>query len=205
MQTSPEIGGPVTAPAGRGPESVPDAGGPVEAGERERTGWAWALPAGPGCAREARAVLGQALGALGVPADLIADAQLMVSELATNAYQHADGRGPYELWLYPAEPEPAGPGAVPAQRRPGVRELRCAIFDGLPDTRLPGYSWTSGDFGRGLSIVRELSGGRWGIRRERSRLGGRLPGKAVWFALPPVACGEPASFDGARRVTGETR
>ncbi|TNY36811.1 ATP-binding protein [Thermomonospora catenispora] len=180
MQTSPEIGGPLTVPAGRSPEFSVDAGGPAEADDHGRAGWAWALPVGPGCAREARAVLGQALGALGAPANLIADAQLMVSELATNAYQHADGKGPYELWLYP--------DAGSARYRPHGRELRCAVFDGLPDVHLPGYSWTSGDFGRGLSIVRELSGGRWGVHRERSRLDGRRLGKIVWFALPSASC-----------------
>ncbi|HEX2313710.1 MAG TPA: ATP-binding protein [Thermomonospora sp.] len=138
-------------------------------------GWAWTLPEGPGCVREARVTLAQALTVLGASADLIADARLMVSELATNAFQHAAGHGPFELWLYSGDP--AGRG--------GRRELRCAIFDRLPDTRLPGYSWTSGDCGRGLSIVRELSGGRWGTTRERSRCGGDAPGKAVWFALPP--------------------
>lgn len=190
MQTSPEIGGPITVPAGRSPELSDDVGGPAEAGDRGRIGWAWALPAGPGCAREARMVLEQALGALGAPTGLIADAQLMVSELATNAYRHADGNGPYELWLYPAGSAFAEPGAVPAQYRPRAGELHCAVFDGLPDVHLPGYSWTSGDFGRGLSIVRELSGGRWGVRRDRSRLDNRRLGKIVWFALPPASCPE---------------
>ncbi|SEG55855.1 Anti-sigma regulatory factor (Ser/Thr protein kinase) [Thermomonospora echinospora] len=191
MKTSPDI----TEPAvGRARTAVPDTAEDVEAGVeakaavagdgpwRRPPGWAWTLPGGPACAREARTVLGQALGALGAPADLIADAQLMVSELATNAYQHAPDQGPYELWLYPHGPQ--GPG----------RELRCAIFDGLPDTRLPGYSWTSGDCGRGLSIVRELSGERWGMCRDRSRFGDHPPGKAVWFALPsPVHC--PPHFE----------
>ncbi|MGH8966099.1 MAG: hypothetical protein ACRDXB_12335, partial [Actinomycetes bacterium] len=68
-------------------------------------------------------------------------------------------------------------------------EVRCAVFDAFPDAALPGYSWTSGDCGRGLSIVRELSGGRWGMRRTRSRLGPSVRGKAVWFAVPGATAG----------------
>ncbi|TDC62931.1 ATP-binding protein [Actinomadura sp. GC306] len=136
-------------------------------------GWVWALPGGPGCASHARAVLRDALASLGVPRDVIADAQLMVSELATNAHQHAGEYGPHELWLYVA----GGPADE-------AGEVRCAVFDTHADAALPGYSWTSGDCGRGLSIVRELSGERWGMRRTVSRLGPPVRGKAVWFAVP---------------------
>ncbi|MBO2445807.1 ATP-binding protein [Actinomadura barringtoniae] len=137
-------------------------------------GWVWALPRGPGCAGHARSVLAEALGSLGVSRDTVGDAQLMVSELATNAHQHASDHGPHELWLYLAEPEGNGHSA----------EVRCAVFDAHADAKLPGYSWTSGDCGRGLSIVRELSEGRWGMLRTLSRLGPSVPGKAVWFAVP---------------------
>ena len=141
-------------------------------------GWVWALPGGPGCAGHARRVLREALVSLHAPPDVVADAQLMVSELATNAHQHAGGHGPHELWLY------RGEGRV-------REEIRCAIFDAFADAALPGYSWTSGDCGRGLSIVRELSGGRWGLRRTLSRLGPPIRGKAVWFALPGDAAALP--------------
>lgn len=134
-------------------------------------GWAWRLPRGPDCARRARTVLGVALAELGVGQDLAADAQLMISELATNAYQHAGDHRPHELWAYLAGTD-------------GAAELRCAVFDRLAGATLPGYSWTSGDYGRGLNIVRELSAGRWGLRHARSRLGRRGHGKIVWFAVP---------------------
>ncbi|TDB76122.1 ATP-binding protein [Actinomadura sp. KC216] len=152
-------------------------------------GWVWALPGGAGCAGHARRVLGDALASLDVPRDAIADAQLMVSELATNAHQHAGEHGPHELWLYLGEIEtgdddPDGEGGEGAPMDGAGGEVRCAVFDAFPDAALPGYSWTSGDCGRGLSIVRELSGGRWGMRRTRSRLGPSVRGKAVWFAVP---------------------
>ncbi|MFC5746959.1 ATP-binding protein [Actinomadura rugatobispora] len=133
-------------------------------------GRAWALPEGPGCARYARSVLAEALAEAGASRAAIADAKLMASELATNAHQHAADRGPHELWLY------AG-GASGG-------ELRCAVFDRDAAARLPGYSWTSGDYGRGLSIVQELSEGRWGMLRTMSRCLPRARGKAVWFTVP---------------------
>ncbi|WP_019630241.1 ATP-binding protein [Actinomadura atramentaria] len=130
--------------------------------------WAWTLPDGPECARHARAALDGVLAALGLSAGERGDARLMVSELATNAHQHATAPGPHELWLTRG---PAG-------------ELRCAVFDRDTAARLPGYSWTSGDCGRGLSIVRELSDGRWGVASAVARLGEPGPGKAVWFVIP---------------------
>ncbi|MFI0411235.1 ATP-binding protein [Actinomadura sp. 3N508] len=183
--------------AGLTAETMADAmaGGDGDGDERaaagSRPGWVWALPGGAGCAGHARRVLRDALASLGVPPDAIADAQLMVSELATNAHQHAGEHGPHELWLYLGEnetsdDEPGGDGGEGEGAAPdgASGEVRCAVFDAFPDAALPGYSWTSGDCGRGLSIVRELSGGRWGMRRTRSRLGPSVRGKAVWFAVP---------------------
>jgi hypothetical protein len=149
-------------------------------------GQSWALPSGPGCARYARAILGEALALAGAPSPAIADARLIVSELATNAHQHAGDHGPHELWLYAApQPGEEAPGEVgPGGLGTFSGEARCAIFDRYRGARLPGYSWTSGDYGRGLSIVHELSDGRWGMLRTLSRSFPRAPGKAVWFAIP---------------------
>ena len=88
------------------------------------------------------------------------------------------------LWLYLGGADAGGAEPAEAAASPGSAEVRCAIFDAFAEAALPGYSWTSGDCGRGLSIVRELSGGRWGTRRARSRLGPSVRGKAVWFAVP---------------------
>jgi hypothetical protein len=99
-----------------------------------------------------------------VDEDVIADATLMASELATNAHQHAADHPPHELWLY----------AV------GGFEFCCAVFDAFPDRTLP-MDFHRGDFGRGLSIVAELSKGRWGTDSARARLDPRIRGKAVWF------------------------
>ncbi|MFB4303660.1 ATP-binding protein [Actinomadura sp. NTSP31] len=173
---------PDPAPDGPAADPAPDlaadtmadamAAGGAHAPAGARPGWVWALPGGPGCAGHARRVLRDALISLGVRDEAIGDAQLMVSELATNAHQHAGDHGPHELWLYLGDPSGAG------------AEVRCAVFDAYVEAALPGYSWTSGDCGRGLGIVRELSRGRWGTLRTLSRLGPGVRGKAVWFAVP---------------------
>ncbi|WP_395104054.1 ATP-binding protein [Actinomadura sp. SCN-SB] len=181
-----EPGGPV-GDGGRGvPDTMPLTDPPacVPRSCAPPIGQVWALPPGPGCARYARAILGEALALAGAPRSVICDARLIVSELATNAHQHARDHGPTELWLYPEQPldEAAdGPDGTAGEL---VGEARCAVFDRHRGARLPGYSWTSGDYGRGLSIVNELSEGRWGMLRTRSRRFPHGPGKAVWFAIP---------------------
>jgi hypothetical protein len=132
----------------------------------------WALAADATCARQARALLGAALTALVVPRDIVRDAKLMISELATNAYQHAGGHVPHELWLDRV-----------------ADEFICAVFDTLPMKELAEDLAFSGDFGRGLSIVAELSVGRWGLKVASSRLTLNVPGKSVWFACRVPAHG----------------
>jgi hypothetical protein len=57
--------------------------------------------------------------------------------------------------------------------------------------------------GRGLQIVHELSGGRWGHHPTRARLGGwSVRGKAVWFAVPaPLAHARLLDVTGLRSYT----
>lgn len=134
-------------------------------------GWSWPLPGDATCARRARGLVVDMLTTLAVPAETVFDAELMVSELATNAYQHADGHVPYELWLSLVE----------------RRELYCAIFDTLRMRTLAGtLSAEKCDYGRGLGIVAELSRGHWGVSKAWSRRLPRVAGKAVWFGCPVV-------------------
>ncbi len=134
-------------------------------------GWTWPLPGDATCARRARSLVVDTLTQLAVPAETIGDAELMVSELATNAHQHADGHMPYELWLSVVD----------------ERELFCAIFDALQIRTLAGTTTLEKcDFGRGLGIVAELSRGRWGMCRAWSRRVPHVAGKAVWFGYPIV-------------------
>ncbi|HEU5157821.1 MAG TPA: ATP-binding protein [Streptosporangiaceae bacterium] len=144
-------------------------------------GRSWPLPGDATCARRARALVVDTLAALDVPAETIADAELMVSELATNAHQHADGHVPFELWLSIVD----------------GRELYCAIFDTLRMRKLAGpVSAEKCDFGRGLGIVAELSGGHWGMARAWSQRLPRVAGKAVWFGCPiPPSTGLDVTWD----------
>jgi hypothetical protein len=125
----------------------------------------WALPTDATCAKQARNLVGEVLAGFVMPLETVRDAKLMVSELATNAYQHAPGHTPHELWL-----------------DRGTDEIMCAVFDALPMQELAGDLAFSGDFGRGLSIVADLSAGRWGLEICWSRLRRNVPGKRVWFA-----------------------
>ena len=100
-----------------------------------------------------------------------------------------------ELWLY--------------LRGLGIRrELVCKVFDSCRGwrhgsaptrTRVSAQAVT----GRGLEIVHELSGGRWGHHPTRARLGGwGLRGKAVWFAVPaPLAHARLVDVTGLRAYT----
>jgi hypothetical protein len=155
---------------------------------------AWPLPVDASCAATARGLYREAAAAAGLGASLACDGITMASELAANTLhattRHTVGGRP-EFWLY------LGGGGI-------ARELVCQVFDACP-------GWPSGvapdpfprpvpveaTGGRGLQVVHELSGGRWGHHLARARLG-RCRGKAVWFALPapPELDPWPAASDG---------
>jgi hypothetical protein len=138
---------------------------------------AFQLPHGLGCAAQARSLLSSAMTALGLPRELVEDGELAVSELATNAFQHAGGTGRDgpatlpELWVW-ARVHPAP-------------QLVVSVFDADP-TAMPQVSGAGPleEYGKGLGIVAAVSA-CWGCRRSRCRLGNRpAGGKATWFALP---------------------
>ena len=146
---------------------------------------AWPLPADATCARTARQVFRDGARSLGMRDDLIDDGITMASELAANTLHAGAGGelsglqpGAPELWLY-------------VRRAQGQWELACKVFDSLRGWKqgTPPEAGRSASeeavTGRGLQVVAALSGGRWGHHLTRSRLGGwKVPGKAVWFALP---------------------
>jgi serine phosphatase RsbU (regulator of sigma subunit)/anti-sigma regulatory factor (Ser/Thr protein kinase) len=116
----------------------------------------WALPSELTSASRARSVIRRPLRRWGL-ADLLPTAELLVSELVTNAVRYAQGK--IELRL--------------------VREndvLFCEVLDesaALPRLRHPD---DSDERGRGLQVVSQLAH-RWGARRAAS-------GKVVWCELP---------------------
>jgi hypothetical protein len=141
---------------------------------------AWPLPADPTCAGIARGIFRRAAGELSLDPALADDGVTVVSELAANtlhAHRKEPPTGP-ELWLYLR-----GSG-----RR---RELVCKVFDSYPgwlEVPVSGRVRRAAQdamSGRGLEVVHEMSGGRWGYHLTRSRLSSwPVRGKAVWFAVP---------------------
>ncbi len=145
---------------------------------------AWPLPREATCARAARRIFRQAARSLGIADDRTDDGVTMASELAANtlhalgcAETGGDQPAGAELWLY-------------VRHVAGQWELVCKVFDPLRGwkTDLPPEPAGAGPDavgGRGLQVVAGLSAGRWGHHLTRSRLGGwKVPGKAVWFAIP---------------------
>lgn len=128
----------------------------------------WHLPEDPTAARRARQVTRCQLLAWELN-DHCETAELLVSELVTNALSH--GRGPIRLGL---------------GRRHGM--LRCEVADhgrGLPQPRPLSMS---GESGRGMHLVDALTN-RWGVDHEAS-------GKTVWFEL--ATCTAPDCCTGRR-------
>ena len=115
----------------------------------------------------------------------------------------------------PRYPQPPQPPRVPQAelwlylRGVGTgRELVCKVFDcyrGWRDGAPPSGAETPVEAvaGRGLQIVHELSGGRWGHHPTRARLDSwGLRGKAVWFAVAaPLAHARLVDVTGLRSYT----
>nr|WP_203950573.1 ATP-binding protein [Microbispora rosea] len=118
----------------------------------------WTLPAGPRSTSRARRLVRAALRdwAGGADAEVPEVAELLVSELVTNALKHGRGEPVLALLL-----------------RDGV--LRCEVEDEARVRVPPPGTPLEDEGGRGLLIVESLSRS-WGVR-PTSR------GKAVWFEL----------------------
>ncbi|WP_336207358.1 ATP-binding protein [Nonomuraea sp. LPB2021202275-12-8] len=132
---------------------------------QSRTQYAWPLPDDAKAVGQARMSIRGVLTELGLDADLVDDAVLMVSELVTNALLYGDA--PYEL-------------AVNAD----AREIVCVVVDSgkpLPAPRTPD---DGSERGRGLHIVAALSEGFYGCHPQRYVTCPEHTGKATWFALP---------------------
>jgi serine phosphatase RsbU (regulator of sigma subunit)/anti-sigma regulatory factor (Ser/Thr protein kinase) len=122
----------------------------------------WTLPAKPASVRRARALVGIQMGKWGL-AESAYTAELLVSELVTNALAHATGDVSLRLIL--------------------DQVLVCEVFDDAAAMPKLKIADDSDENGRGLRVVSQLAQ-RWGTRRTPD-------GKAVWFelALPET---EPA-------------
>ena len=92
-----------------------------------------------------------------MPADLQTTAQLLTSELVTNALQHGDGA--IEM-LMSVDPE----------------TLRVEVSDESPEPPQPMQASPGSTSGRGVMLVEALASS-WGVTHHAG------DGKAVWFAL----------------------
>ena len=95
-----------------------------------------------------------------LPPDVVATAQLLVSELATNAVVHT-----------------AASFEVLAERSAAARRVRVAVRDEGPGEPAPRELEPLAEHGRGLLLVEALAD-RWGVDPADGQ-----PGKTVWFEL----------------------
>ncbi|MEV5831567.1 ATP-binding protein [Spirillospora sp. NPDC052242] len=141
----------------------------------------YTLPHDPTCASRARSLLATTMKELRFCGDVVADAEIAVSELATNALTHASTTAPAELWIW-------------ARSRP-TPQLVVSVFDAHPESRpvLSGAGLLE-EHGKGLAIVSALAVAT-GTHRTRSRTGAVVPGKSVWFTVPlPMPWPAPATL-----------
>lgn len=121
---------------------------------------------GAGAISEARRLVRRATG--GLPG-VGPTAELLVSELVTNAVVHGGGRFSLEVEV-----------------RPGG--IRIAVADRSPSPPVVRTAASVQEHGRGMAIVAALASA-WGTDRRRR-------GKAVWVELTasPVAAGRPGAL-----------
>ena len=202
-------------------DPAPDAAWPPHADQDggAAAGYTWRLPGDRGCARSARAYVRQALADLQMPRELMDDAELAVSELAANAWQHALDARPLpgagaalpELWLYRRGGPPGAEfvcGVFDTRRdawpQPRHNLLRL-LPDGdeLADPLLDAALADDLGSGHGLSIITAVSHAT-GCHRTRSRLSDpAVLGKVAWFTMEipassPAAQPPPADFTPAQ-------
>ncbi|WP_406113824.1 ATP-binding protein [Streptomyces sp. NBC_01014] len=113
----------------------------------------------PRAPRVARRTVRGAILDFALDAELADTAELLTSELVTNAVQHSDG-----------------PVLVQLGARRGV--VRVCVWDNHPELPDPLPETTEDPFGRGLLLVERLADG-WG------RYPLAADGKVVWFELVP--------------------
>ena len=117
------------------------------------------FPAMPASVSQARRFLLAAVP--GASPDETDELVLLLSELATNAVQHATTE--FEVGVRMA---------------PDGRSVRVEVSDGADGYPTPQEQVADAPNGRGLHIVRALADA-WGVEMRRDR-----PGKTVWFTMP---------------------
>jgi anti-sigma regulatory factor (Ser/Thr protein kinase) len=118
------------------------------------------IPGGPSAAARARQVLHDEL-ARRLPAGVLADVTLLLTELVANGVRHGGARAGTELHLL-------------FEGRPPAVRVEVANPDGAPGTVAPRPPDLDGGGGLGLQIVERVSS-RWGVEDD--------PRTTVWFEL----------------------
>lgn len=134
---------------------------------------AWHVPSDATIAQRSRALTRSALDGMDVEHDEMDSAELMVSELATNALQHAEPPYGLRIWC-------AGQIAVVEMfdASPALPTLPCATPSSISDVGQIIMEPTGlQECGRGLPLVSSVSNGRCGSDPLAT-------GKKTWFAVP---------------------
>ncbi|MFI5572510.1 ATP-binding protein [Streptomyces sp. NPDC051740] len=149
----------VVVPAPQRPATALPSGVAADTRVESFVGGPWPLPWSPTACSSARTVIRDVLPQWGLD-DLVPTAELLVSELVSNALRHASG--PLRLTL---------------ER---VSDLRCLVSDGTTDLPRPADAGPEDECGRGLVLV-DMLAARWGCE-------GGPEGKSVWFELSGDPC-----------------
>lgn len=115
----------------------------------------WDIPSDPVAVGEVRAAVTRQLAAWGLD-ELVFSAELILSELVTNALRY--GTGPIQVRVL------------------RDHSLICEVFDGSSTSPRLRYAAGTDEGGRGLFLVAQLAE-RWGTRYT-------LAGKVIWAELP---------------------
>ena len=142
---------------------------------------AWCLPTAT-AARRARNLLRSQLSEHIAHPAVLDDLDLIVCELATNAYRHTDG--PCEMRLVRHGGAPVA--CEIADAGDGLEQVAQHLHHHARQANEASNVDQVADAGRGLMIVALLTGGRCGVRATRLCGTGQL-GKSVWFAIPSEA------------------
>jgi anti-sigma regulatory factor (Ser/Thr protein kinase) len=135
----------------------------------------------PGSAsRRARAVVREVLQQARLDGDAIADAEVIVAELAANAEKHA--RPPYELRIFSLDRVPVWCEVVDSD--PDLYEISIILnlLRSVEEIGLPLLA----ENGRGLLMAHQLSHGHCHVY-PTTTFTTNAPGKAVIFALPTLS------------------
>ncbi|WP_327353997.1 ATP-binding protein [Streptomyces sp. NBC_01304] len=121
----------------------------------------WHLPRHARSVGRARTLLREQAGSWGLPTPLTEAAELLLSELMTNAYWHAKVPG-REIW---------------ARVVLSPDRLRVSVTDASSELPVPRDPSLDEESGRGLALVSALADD-WGAERRECGVG-----KTVWFEL----------------------